>query len=214
MHEETRSVGTWRPSHGLAAIILLALFSPVRTIAADLKPETIQAWNEYVRAAEERNLEHVSQGTPFLAIDALPGEAAKLRQGDIIASPAAPNVPVKVPAGLIHDWTGAIFIPNAALRDVLQVVRDYGQYKTVYHPNVVSAEPLQTAEWEDRFSMVVMNKSFFAKAYLRDDGQAAKLRSDPKTIVLIGHSMEASWLYRLALSIPPSKRLSRFPPPT
>jgi len=97
MHEETRSVGTWHPSHGLAAIILFALFSPVRTIAADLKPETIRAWNENVRAAKERNLEHVSQGTPFLAIDALPGEAAKLRQGDIIASPAAPNVPVKFP---------------------------------------------------------------------------------------------------------------------
>jgi hypothetical protein len=48
-------------------------------------------------------------------------------------------------------------------------VRDHGQYKTVYHPNVVSAEPLQTAEWEDRFSMVVMNKSFFAKSALNGD---------------------------------------------
>jgi hypothetical protein len=178
MHEETRSVGTWRPLHGLAAIILLALFSPGRTIAADLKSETIQAWNEYVRAAEERNLEHVSHGTPFLAIDALPGEAAKLRQGDIIAAPVAPNVPVKVPAGLIHDWTGAIFIPNAALRDVLQVVRDYGQYKTVYHPNVVSAEPLEAAEWEDRFSMVVMNKSFFAKSALDSDYHSTFTRLD------------------------------------
>jgi len=171
-------VGTWRSLHGLAAIFLLAVSSPVRTIAADLKPETIQAWNEYVGAAEERNLKHVSQGTPFLAIDTLPGEAAKLRQGDIIASPAAPNVPVKVPAGLIHDWTGAIFIPNAALRDVLQVVRDYGQYKTVYHPNVVSAEPLETAEWEDRFSMVVMNKSFFAKSALDSDYHSTFTRLD------------------------------------
>jgi hypothetical protein len=178
MHEGTRSVGTWHPLHGLAALFLLALFSPVRTIAADLKPKTIQAWNEYIRAAEERNLQHISQGTPFLAIDALPGEAAKLRQGEIIAVPAAPNVPVKVPAGLIHDWTGAIFIPNAALRDVLQVVRDYGQYKAVYHPNVVSAEPLETAEWEDRFSMVVMNKSFFAKSALDSDYHSTFTRLD------------------------------------
>ena len=178
LHEETRSVGTWRHLHGLTAIFLLALFSPVGTIAADLKPETIQAWNEYRRAAEERNLKHVSQGTPFLAIDALPAEAAKLRQGDIIAAPAAPNVPIKVPAGLIHDWTGAIFIPNAALRDVLQVVRDYGEYKTVYHLNVVSAEPLETAEWEDRFSMVVMNKSFFAKSAIDSDYHSTFTRLD------------------------------------
>jgi len=168
-HEETRTMTRWRPLHGLAAIFLLVLFSPAETIAADLKPETIQAWNDYVRAAEERNLKHVSQGNMFLAIDALPAEAAKLRQGDIIASPLASNVPAKVPAGLIHDWTGAIFIPNAALRDVLQVVRNYGRYKTVYHPSVVSAKPLETSEWEDRFSMVVMNKSFFAKSALDSD---------------------------------------------
>jgi hypothetical protein len=169
MHEETRSAARWRPQHGLAAIFLLALFSPAQTIAADLKPETIQAWNDYVRAAEARSLKHVSEGNLFLAIDALPAEAAKLRRGDIIASPAASNVPVKVPSGLIHDWTGAIFIPNATLRDVLQVVRDYGQYETVYHPNVVSAKQLETSEWEDRFSMVVMNKSYFAKSALDGD---------------------------------------------
>ena len=176
--EEPRSAPRWRPVHGLAAILLLALFSPVQTIAAELKPETVQAWNEYVRAAEERNQKHVSQGNLFLAIDALPADAARLRQGDIIAAPAASNVPVKVPAGLIHDWTGAIFIPNASLRDVLQVVRDYGQYKTVYHPNVVSAKRLETSEREDRFSMVVMNKSFFAKSALDFDYYATFTQLD------------------------------------
>jgi hypothetical protein len=166
------------PLSGFVTISLLVLFSPVQTIAADLKPETIQAWNEYVRAAEERNQNHVSQGNLFLAIDALPADAARLRQGDIIAAPAASNVPVKVPAGLIHDWTGAMFIPNASLRDVLQVVRDYGQYKTVYHPNVVSAQRLETPEREDRFSMVVMNKSFFAKSALDFDYRATFTQLD------------------------------------
>ncbi len=178
IHEETGSAGTWRLLHGLAALFLSALFCPVQTIAADLKPETIQAWNEYVRAAEERNLKHVSQGNLFLAIDALPGEAARLRQGDIIAAPAASNVPVKVPAGLIHDWTGAIFIPNTTLRGVFQVVRDYGQYKTIYHPNVVCARPLETGEWEDRFSIVFMNKSFFAKSALDSDYHSTFIRLD------------------------------------
>ena len=176
MHEKTGSAGTWRPLRGLAAIFLLALFSPAQTIAADLRPETIQAWNEYIRAAEGRNPKQ--QANLFLAIDALPAEAAKLRQGDITASPAASNVPVKVPSGLIHDWTGAIFIPNAALHDVLRVVRDYGQYKTVYHPSVVSAKALETSESEDRFSMVIMNKSFFAKSALDSDYHSTFTRLD------------------------------------
>ena len=71
-HGEKRSATRRRPLHGLAAIFLFALFSPVQTIAADLKPETIQAWNDYVRAAEARSLKHVSEGNLFLAIDALP----------------------------------------------------------------------------------------------------------------------------------------------
>jgi hypothetical protein len=177
LHEGTGSA-TWCPFHGLVAILLAALFSPVQTIAADLKPETIQAWNDYVRAAEKRNLKHVSQEDPFLAIDAFPSEVAKLRQGDILASPTASNVPIKVPAGLIHDWTGAIFIPNTTLHDVFQVVRDYGQYKTVYHPSVVSAKPMKTGEWEDRFSLVLMNKSFFAKSALDSDYHSTFIRLD------------------------------------
>jgi hypothetical protein len=158
--------------------ILVVFFSPIQTIAADLKPDTIQAWNEYVRAAEQRNQKHLFQGNLFLAIDALPADAERLRQGDIIAAPAASSVPVKIPAGLIHDWSGAIFIPNASVRDVLQVVRDYGQYKTVYHPNVVSARRLETSEGEDRFSMVVMNKSFFAKSALDFDYHATFTQLD------------------------------------
>jgi hypothetical protein len=187
-HEETRSAVRWRPLQGLAAIFLLALFSPAQTIAADLKPETIQAWNDYVRAAEARSLKHVSEGNLFLAIDALPAGAAKLRRGNIIASPAASNVPVKVPSGLIHDWNGAIFIPNATLRDVLQVVRDYGQYETVYHPNVVSAKPLETSDWEDRFSMVVMNKSFFAKSALEGDYHSTFTQIDDQRLYSVSET--------------------------
>jgi hypothetical protein len=151
---------------GALAIFVTLLLHPMRATAADLRPETTRAWQEYVKAAEARSHEHLVPGSPFLSIDAAPAQAVKLRQGEIVASPAAPNVPVKVQGGLIHDWTGAIYIPSVSISDVLRVVRDYGQYKAVYHPTVVSAKPLQTGDWDDRFSMVVMNKSFFAKSAL------------------------------------------------
>jgi hypothetical protein len=160
-----------------AAVLVLSLY-PLPASAADLKPQTVQTWDEYIKAAETRNQQRLAQGSPFLAIDAAPGDVAKLRQGEVLAAPAAPNVPLKVPGGLIHDWTGAIFIPNASVHDVLHITRDYARYNTVFTPNVVNAKPLEISEWEDRFSMVVMNKSFFAKSALDSDYHSTFTRLD------------------------------------
>lgn len=162
----------------MAAVALTTAFSPTPASAADLKAETVQAWDAYLQAAKARVQEHLSDGTSFLSIDSEPADAAKLRQGEIIVSPAKPNVPVKVQSGLIHDWTGAIFIPNASIGDVMRVVRDYDHYRAIYHPNVVDSKPIGITESEDRFSMVIMNKSFFAKGALDSDYRSTFIRVD------------------------------------
>jgi hypothetical protein len=35
----------------------------------------------------------------------------------------------RVPNGLIHDWIGAVFTPNATIDGLVSLVRDYGRYK-------------------------------------------------------------------------------------
>jgi hypothetical protein len=162
----------------LAAVALTMLSWPPRVAAADLKPATLQAWEAYLQAAKARNHKRLADGDSFLSIDAGPADAAKLRQGDVIVSPARPNVPVKVPSGLIHDWAGAIFVPNASIGDVLRVVRDYDHYQATYHPNVVGSKPIEMGECEDRFSIVIMNKSFFAKSALDSDYRSIFVRVD------------------------------------
>jgi len=149
------------------AILITVIFLAGPAFPADLKPETIQASDEYLQAAKFRNRQHLAEGAAFLDIGA--SEDSRLRRGEILVFPAGPRVPLKVPHGLIHDWKGAIFLPNATIGDLLRVTRDYGQYPVTYHPTVVSATALETGEWEDRFSMVVMNKSFFARSAL--DGE-------------------------------------------
>src|SRR5262249_42560931 len=118
------------------------------------------------------------QGSPFLSIDTAPAEAAKLRRGEVFAAPVTPNMPLKVPGGLIHDWTGSIFIPNARVGDVLRVVHDYSQYGALYHPNILNAKPLASSESDDRFSMLLVNKSFFAKSALDSDCHSTFTRLD------------------------------------
>jgi hypothetical protein len=160
----------------LAAVTLLMFSWPARVAAADLKPETLQAWEAYLQAAKARNQRTLADGASFLSIG--DADAAKLRQGDVIVSPAGPKTPVKVPSGLIHDWTGAIFIPNASISGVLRVVRDYDHYQAVYHPNVVDSKSVESGESEDRFSIIIMNTSFFAKSALDSDYRSTFVRVD------------------------------------
>ena len=178
---ETAQSRTWRPVSVLAlCAFAIALLAPTGTLAADLKPETVQTWEEYVKAASARNQKHLAPGSSFLSIDEMPGQAARLRGGDIMVSPAGPHVPMKVPSGLIHDWVGAAFIPSVTLPDVLSVVRDYGRYKDFYHPNVVDSKSTAATEWEDRFSVLLMNKSVIARTALDSDYRSSYTRLDDR----------------------------------
>jgi hypothetical protein len=155
-------------SLGLVAALVF-LFAPAKAIAADLKPETLQAWDEYVKTLNIEMQDHLRPDHPFLLTDEAPDRSARLRSGEIVVSPAGPNIPKRVPSGLIHDWIGVAFIPNATIHDVLPVVRDYQHYKDMYHPGVIDSKAITIAESEDRFSMLLMNKSVVSKTAL--DGE-------------------------------------------
>jgi hypothetical protein len=121
---------TWVPFGltALCAVLAIGLLAPGSVHAASLQPETIQAWEEYGKAVNVRTQRRLPPRSSFLAVDETPGQAAKLRAGEILA---APHTPVKVPSGLIHDWTGAAFIRGATLPAVLNFIRDYACYKDV-----------------------------------------------------------------------------------
>ena len=76
--------------------------------------------------------------------------AERVRSGEIVVSPATSHCPRKVSSGLIHDWIGAVFIPDAAIGDVLAVLRDYGKYPEFYPPIVRKSTTLSRGEYEDR----------------------------------------------------------------
>ena len=169
-------------------LALMVLVSPSNAGAAKLKPETVQAWEEYIRIADARIQSRLSPGGSFLWIDEDPALSAKARSRGIVVSPAVPHIPKKVPSGLIHDWIGAAFIPNAAIHDVLPVVRDYGRYKEFYHPNVIDSQSVAKGDSEDRFSMVLMNKSLFSKTALDSDYRASYARVDDKRMYSVSQT--------------------------
>jgi len=152
---------------------------------ASLKPETVNAWDDYVRTAHARIKQRVSGASSFLWIDESPDRAAQVLRKHILVAPVGPQVPAKVPDGLVHDWIGGAFIPNAEISDVLRVVRDYARYREIYNPNVIESQPLAASKMVDRFSMVLTNRSLFSKTALQGEYQSSYVRVDDRRLYSI-----------------------------
>ena len=154
---------------------------------ASLKPETVNAWDEYVRNARVRMEQRLSADRTFLWIDETPDRASRVRRQAVVA-PVGPQVPAKVPDGLVHHWIGAAFIPGAEINDVLCVMRDYGRYREFYSPSVVESQTLSTAKNVDRFSMVLVNRSLFSKTALQGNYQSSYVRIDDRRLYSVSNT--------------------------
>lgn len=154
-------------------LLLFGLAAAPALLAADLKPETIGAWERYVQSADAAMQARLQPGHPFLWIDEAPGRRARLRAGELLAAQVGEHNPKKVPNGLIHHWMGAAFFPNATTEDVFSVIRDYDRYRDVYNPTVVKARAIRQTADLDRYSMLLMNKSLFLKTALDSEYESS-----------------------------------------
>src|SRR5208283_1007980 len=111
------------------------LVAPAASDGAELKQETLKTWDTYIQTVDAQMRGRL-QG-PFLWVDEQPDRIEQVRAGEILVSSVGQKNPKPVPSGLIHDWIGAAFIPNARLTDVLSAVRDYSRYTEFYKPTVV-----------------------------------------------------------------------------
>jgi hypothetical protein len=118
----------------LGALLLIA---SARVEAADLRKETVAAFDHYVADVEAR-LERRWHGDGFLWSDN-PARRDLLARGGPIVEPVEGNGNIEIKGGLIQDWTGAIFIPSANLASVLAVAQDYPHHSEIYKPEIASA---------------------------------------------------------------------------
>lgn len=118
---------------------ILAAADPTKV---ELKPQTDQAFVRYVQATEERLDKQRAEGA-FLWVDGAPERLRSVRSGQILVQPVTGPGDVAVPDGLIHDWIGAVFIPNTTLEKTLALVQDYDRHKNIYKPEVRDSKLLQ-----------------------------------------------------------------------
>lgn len=154
----------FRRSTGFLSLLALSFCTSAR--AACLGPATVAAWDEYTRCARLGNERRAAAGETFLWVDGAPGRSARARAGEIVVAPTRRRGATRVPDGLIHDWMGAAFIPGVHIEDVLSALRDYSRYKDWFQPAVAESGLLASGAGTDRFSMVLVNESFFHDAAL------------------------------------------------
>jgi hypothetical protein len=106
--------------------------------AAELKKETIDAFDRYVAAAEER-LQPRFRGDHFLWSDDVDSQRQQVSQGTVVIEPAQNRGITEIKGGLIHDWMGAVLIRPTTLAKTLSVVQDYARHVEIYRPEVARA---------------------------------------------------------------------------
>ena len=132
---------------------VFALVSPLahtpEVMATDLEPKTVEAFNHYVQVTEARIDRQMSRQGAFLYIGGLPEPQrsqtlASVRRGEIymerLETRDGSGRVIEAPDGLIHHWIGAVFIPGASLRQVLDLVQDYNHHQDIYKPEVVRSK--------------------------------------------------------------------------
>jgi hypothetical protein len=134
-------------------IALAALFS-FPAGAAELKPKTLEAFDQYVRQAEA----HLTASKSFLWADELPDRLRRVKQGEVVVTPFHEKPEVKVADGLIHDWVGSVFIPGTTLDRVLAMVQDYNHHKDVYKPDVIDSKLLSREGNDFRIQLRLVKK--------------------------------------------------------
>jgi hypothetical protein len=176
-----------RTGRFLASLVWISfLVTPAVCGGTELKKESLESWDEYVQAANARMQDRLQNS--FLWVDEMPDRVQRVRAGKIVVSPAGEPNPKPVPSGLIHDWIGAAFIPNATLDDVLSMVRDYANYKEFYKPNVVESKPLGTTGDCDKYSMVLMNHEAVGSTALDGEYQVCYFRLDERRWYSVAYS--------------------------
>ena len=159
------------------ALLLLIVLSPF-TRAATLKPETEAAWDAYLQQATAAMQARLQPGANFLWLEEEPGRMEFVRTKGPLIGPVSKQIPKKVSNGLIHDWLGAGFVPNARIEDILRVVRDYNSYKRIYRPGVIDSLSRSSEGEKDLFFMRLANRSVVSKTALDSECEAHYIRID------------------------------------
>lgn len=142
---------------------------PAVSNAADLKPETLSAWERYIAQVDARVKTAANSEGAFVWSGEDADRMQRLQRGEIVAAQVQDVNAPPVPHGLIHDWVGAVFVPGATLEQSIAFSRDYEQYPKWYGPTIAQANLHTRSSDQDCFTIRYVRTVLFVKVVLDAD---------------------------------------------
>ena len=164
------NVGMTHLSRRVGQILVVATLGCVSAFAEELRSETLRAWVAYVELTEQRIAEELESKEGFLVMDFLPpADASRAREvmlsGDVFVLKMETRNEegrrIGVPDGMIHHWYGSIFVPGAALEDVIAWVQNYARHSDYFDEVVESPTPVPRRRRLQRFPQTEAEKSHY-----------------------------------------------------
>jgi hypothetical protein len=118
-----------------AALLFLALLRPLP--AAELKNETVQAWNQYYGWADAKVSRELDDPNTFLIQSTLPPAdraevQRRIESGEVVVRRMTGVVPrgvrFEVPEGEIHHWWGSVLLRDVTLHQLFEFLQDYDHH--------------------------------------------------------------------------------------
>ena len=185
----------------LSAVVLGSVFGTTAA-AAELKPQTVAAWADYVEATERRIRAEQTSDNGFLVLDFrenAAGARAGAQRGEVrvfrMQTHGRDGTPIEIPNGEIHHWRGSIFVPSATLDDVLLELRRPLAQDDL-QPDVLESRVLEREGTRSRIFLKLRRKKFVtvhfntehAVEYTRHDDRRTSSRSVATRIAELDHA--------------------------
>src|SRR5262245_59304924 len=123
-------------------LLAVLLLTQVHLAGVELKKKTTDAYDAYLVALEQQI--DREQASPDFFWGSVASQEDKLRAGDVFIQKAkVENQSGKVPGGLVHHWSGFIFIPDAGISRLFTFLQDYDHHQNFYKPEVSRSKLLQ-----------------------------------------------------------------------
>lgn len=128
-----------------ALLFVLSVAAASGQIIVKLQPRTIEDFDKYAGKVEDQlSLRWHGQPT-FLTLDDSQADMAEVLNGRVLIRPSLPDNPIPISSGLIHDWLGDVFIPNATVDQVLTVLQDFNHHSDIY-PSISRSRLLKASD--------------------------------------------------------------------